>query len=62
MHETIARVMERLSIIEEEKKKKKNYLNGNKYLATYRYSLIIAENWKFKIKLEQLCVFTKCCF
>ena len=28
-------------------------------IATYRFSLKIVENWKFKIKLEQLQVFTK---
>ena len=59
MHETIVRVLKLPSIIEKEKRESENYLNSIKKLATYRFSLIIVENWKFKIKLEQLGVFTK---
>ena len=59
MHETIVRVLELSSIIEKEKWSSENYLTVTKQLATYRLSLIVVENWKFKIKLEQLCVFTE---
>ena len=59
MHETIVRVLELSSITEKEKWSSENNLSGNKYSATYRLTLIIVENWKFRIKLEPLWVFTE---
>ena len=54
----MVRVLELSSIIEKEKSSSENYCNSKKYLSTYRFSLIIIGNWKSKITLEQLCVFT----
>ena len=59
MHETIARILELSSIIGNKKVSSENYLNSNKELATYRFSLIIVGNWKFKIKLKQLYFYWK---